>query len=298
MAEDAAAVPAVAPVETLTHAVPQADAAEEKAAAVPRVPRGHKMGKKPKDDVVSEREHGNSSRMATIAGCLLMAVGLLLPLGCATANKVGVEKAKPAPAVAAQPSPSLPTGPSVVHLANGREGFLIKEPYRMDAQLRADFDQSSVLIKEAKYDNAIELLEKVIAKSPEMTVPHINIAIAYRHVNKFDLAEQQLKKALELIPGHPVASNEYGLLLRKEGRFAESRQVYEKSLAAFPEYLPIQINLGILCDLYLNDQTCALQHYELYSKAMPGDEKVKLWIAGLNARLGHPAGQSKQKDGK
>ena len=90
------------------------------------------------------------------------------------------------------------------------------------------------MIKEAKYDKAIELLEKVIARSPGITAPHINIAIAYRQINKPEQAEQHLKKALELIPGHPVASNEYGLLLRKAGRFAESRAIYEKSLAVFP----------------------------------------------------------------
>ena len=227
--------------------------------------------------------------MVTIASYLLLAIGLSLLVGCATAGKVKVEPAKPTPAAAAaaEPPPSLPTGPSVVHFTDGREGFLITEPSNMDAQLRADFDQASAMIKEAKYDKAIELLKKVIAQSPKMTAPHINLAIAYRQINKPEQAEQHLKKALELIPGHPVASNEYGLLLRKAGRFAESRKIYEKSLAAFPEYHPIHKNLGILCDLYLKDWACALKHYEIYSKAMPKDEQVKLWLADLHTRLGH-----------
>ena len=228
--------------------------------------------------------------MVTIAGYLLLATGLSLLAGCATAGKAKVAPAGPTPAAAAEPSPtltSLPTGPSVVHFTDGRKGFLIKEPSGMDAQLRADFDLASAMIKEAKYDKAIELLEKVIAKSPEMTAPHINLAIAYRQINKPEQAEQHLKKALELIPGHPVASNEYGLLLRKAGRFAESRKIYEKSLAAFPEYYPIHKNLGILCDLYLKDSACAVEHYEVYGTAMPKDEQVKLWLADLHTRLGH-----------
>lgn len=225
--------------------------------------------------------------MVTITGCLLLAIGLSLLAGCATAGKAKAKPAEPAPAAAAaEPSPPLPTGPSVVHFTGGREGFLIAEPSGMDAQLRADFDQASAMIKEAKYDKAIELLEKVSAQSPEMTAPHINLAIAYRQINKPEQAEQHLKKALGLIPGHPVASNEYGLLLRKAGRFAESRQIYEKSLAAFPEYHPIHKNLGILCDLYLKDLACALEHYEIYGKAMPKDEQVKLWLADLQTRLG------------
>jgi tetratricopeptide (TPR) repeat protein len=233
--------------------------------------------------------------MVTIAGYLLLVIGLSLLAGCATAGKGKVEPAEPTPAAAAEPtpvaaaepSPPLPTGPSVVHFTDGREGFLIKDPSSMDAQLRADFDQASTMIKEAKYDKAIELLEKVIAQSPEMTAPHINLAIAYRQINKPEQAEQHLKKALEFIPGHPVASNEYGLLFRKAGRFAEGRAIYEKALAAFPEYHPIHKNLGILCDLYLKDSACALEHYEIYSKAMPKDEQVKLWLADLHTRLGH-----------
>ena len=251
---------------------------------------GMNMEQAPNNDAMRKREHGNCSRLATIAGYLLLATGLSLPAGCATVGKAKVEPAKPTPIAAAEQSPaltSLPTGPSVVHFTDGCKGFLIKEPSGMDAQLRADFDLASAMIKEAKYDKAIELLEKVIAKSPEMTAPHINLAIAYRQTNKPEQAEQHLKKALELIPGHPVASNEYGLLLRKAGRFAESRTIYERSLAVFPEYHPIHKNLGILCDLYLKDLACALEHYEIYGKAMPKDQQVKLWLADLQRRGGH-----------
>ena len=55
---------------------------------------------------------------------------------------------------------------------------------------------------------------------------------------------------------------------------------------AFPDYLPARRNLGILCDLYLNDPACALKQFEIYSEAMPGDAQVKIWIAELRMRLG------------
>lgn len=239
-----------------------------------------------RDDAMRGREQGSCSRrMVTIAGYLLLVMGLSLLAGCATAakTKAKVEPAQPVPA-AAQPSPLQPAGPSVVHLTDGREGFVIKEAFGIDPQLREDFDQASAMIREGKYDKAIELLEKVIAKSPEITTPHINVAIAYRQVNKPEQAEQHLKKALEIIPGHPVVSNEYGLLLRKAGRFSESRLIYEKALKAFPEYHPIHKNLGVLCDLYLKDLACAVEHYELYGNAMPKDQQVKLWLADLQSR--------------
>jgi tetratricopeptide (TPR) repeat protein len=240
-----------------------------------------------KKDATRGKKLSRSSRRVTIARYLLVATGLSILAGCATAGKATVRGAEPAAAEAAKPSSPLPTGPAVVHFTDGREGFVLTQPSGMSAQSRAGFDQASAMIRDAKYDTAIELLEKVIAQSPEMTAPRINVAIAYNRINKPEQAEQHLKKALESIPGHPVASNEYGLLLRKAGRFAESRKIYEKSLETFPEYLPIHKNLAILCDLYLNDPACALKHYQIYGKAMPKDKHVKIWIAELQARMGH-----------
>ena len=58
------------------------------------------------------------------------------------------------------------------------------------------------------------------------------------------------------------------------------------ALASFPDYLPIHKNLGILCDLYLNDPECALKQFEIYSERMPADAQVKIWIAEVRTRLG------------
>jgi tetratricopeptide (TPR) repeat protein len=178
------------------------------------------------------------------------------------------------------------TGPSITPLADGREGFLIVEVPQMDDASRRDFELAVTMLNDQDYSQAIELLEKIIAQSPGVTAPYINAAIGYRAIGKPDLAEGHLKTALEMVPGHPVACNEYGLLYRKSGRFAEARAMYETSLTNFPNYYPVHKNLGILCDLYLNDLACALEHYEIYSQAMPEDRQVNIWITDLRSRLG------------
>jgi len=214
----------------------------------------------------------------TCAGFAVLAMALSVLAGCATGGKV---KAKPV-----ADEPSLVTGSSVVRLEDGREGFIITEVPTMDEVSRRDFDRAVAMLKDQDYGQAIDLLEKVIERSPGVTAPYIDIAIAYQRIGKPERAKEHLQTALTLFPGHPVACNEYGLLSRKTGRFAEARAIYEKAIARFPEYYPLHKNLGILCDLYLNDPACAFEHYEMYSNARPEDTQVKLWIADLRARLG------------
>lgn len=177
-------------------------------------------------------------------------------------------------------------GATVTRLQGGREGFEIREQADLEAKARAAFGQAVALLKSGRHAEAITLLEPVVASSPSITAPYIDLAIACRHEGKSEQAEKCLKAALQLVPGHPVASNEYGLLLRRAGRFDEAQAVYEQALAEFPEYLPLHRNLGVLCELYLGNQACALEQYRKYSEGKPEDEEVKLWIADLELRLG------------
>ena len=215
-------------------------------------------------------------------GMVVTAIVLWLMVGCVTGNNVAKNRHEPD----AQEMPAV-KGVSVVRLGDGRKGFVITEACRIHDVLRKDFDRAVALLKDQDYINAIDLLKKIIDKSPCVTAPYINIAIAYQHLGKTEQAERHLKTALRLVPGHPVASNQYGLLCRKGGRFKEAREIYEKTLKSFPEYYPVHRNLGILCDLYLNDPACALKHYEIYSLCMPEDKHVKMWIADLRARFGN-----------
>ena len=205
----------------------------------------------------------------------------LWPLaGCVTGD---VTRARHTPGAHEVPAVK---GASVVRLADGRKGFVITEVCSINDELRKDFDSAVAMLNDHDYVNAIDLLQKIIEQSPGVTAPFINIAIAYQHTGKAEQAEGYLKTALSLVPGHPVACNQYGLLYRKSGRFIKAREIYEKALKSFPEYYPAHKNLGILCDLYLNDPTCALEHYKIYNQYMPEDSQVKIWIVDLRARLG------------
>ena len=178
---------------------------------------------------------------------------------------------------------STPEKPSVEEYA---VNINFVENQSIDRAVRKEFDAAINLLKDKQYQAAIELLIKVINASQTNSAPYINIAIAYTMLGKIDDAEENLKLAIAVNPEHPVANNEYALILRKTGRYSEAKLIYEKVLAKYPGFMPARKNYGILCDLYLNDPSCALEQYEAYSEVFPKDEDVKIWISGLKQKLG------------
>ena len=213
---------------------------------------------------------------------LLAALTLAALSGCVSGGNVKPEPVEPLPPPVEDTSNAEPANAP----APEPEGFVIEEVPDMSPAARRDFDRAVTLLHAGDAAAAVALLETVMEASPNVSAPYINLGIAYARTGNADKAKTQFKKALELVPGHPVAGNAYGLLCRKGGRFDEARSLYEQALATCPDYYPAHKNLGILCDLYLNDLDCALAHYEQYSDAQPDDKQVKTWIADLRNRMG------------
>lgn len=165
-------------------------------------------------------------------------------------------------------------------------GFSITETTRVPAGARADFDAANEALARGELDRAIALLEDLTHRAPQLTPPRINLGIALARKGDLAAAETALRAALAQNPKHPVARNELGIVKRRMGRFGEAREAFEAALATHPDFHPARRNLAILCDLYLSDPRCALEHYELYRAAVPGDEKVEMWLADLRNRVG------------
>ena len=205
----------------------------------------------------------DKQRAVSIRGVLVVAM-MLLMCGCRTA--------------ATKRPPAIET--------RHPSGFTITEGARVGARIRSDFAKANRALGQGEVDRGIELLTQIAESSPDLSAVHINLGIAYQRVEDFERAEASLLEALAVNPRHPVAHNELGIVYRRTGRFEEARKSYEAALALQPNFHFAMKNLAILCDLFVSDLQCALDHYEEYVAVVPDDETTEIWIADLHNRNG------------
>jgi Flp pilus assembly protein TadD len=166
----------------------------------------------------------------------------------------------------------------------GADGIPLTPEALMSDALRADWEAALELLDAEQYEPGIALLVKVTEGAGEVAAAHIDLGMAYARAGSPEDAEVALRRALALKPEHPVAHNEFGLLERRRGEFELARGSYEAALAHSPEFRYAHRNLAILCDLYLGDYACALEHYEAYSRLAPEDEDIARWVTDLRRR--------------
>lgn len=155
------------------------------------------------------------------------------------------------------------------------------------------YEAALEMMKQKKYAEAITSLESVIRESGNRVGPFINLGISYKEMGKYDDSKKALLTATQMEKGSAIAFNELGLVYRRLGEFDRARKAYMKSISNKSRYRFPYRNLGILCDIYLQDLPCAIRNYKKYQNLTGNKNKeVRLWIVDLKNRM------NKQSRGK
>src|SRR6266436_6075701 len=151
-------------------------------------------------------------------------------------------------------------GSQVLQVSNhSTSGNAVTQGVAVTDQMRAGYESAVGMLKEERYEPGIALLLKMTEKMPALTAAHIDLGIAYARTGDLDRAEASLNNALKSDPKQPVAYNEPGMVQRLKGQFVKARTNYEAALGHFAAFQYCYRNLAILCGLYLEDYTFAME---------------------------------------
>ncbi len=141
------------------------------------------------------------------------------------------------------------------------------------SSVRDSFSQALIFMNDEKYEEAIELLDKINEQNNRLAGVHANLGIAYGKLNQYDEARQALETAVSFNSTSPEILNEMAIAYRNSGNYSAAKESYEKILEAEPNNEQAYLNLGILCDIYMADTACALENYNsyeaIYAAAIP-----------------------------
>jgi tetratricopeptide (TPR) repeat protein len=155
----------------------------------------------------------------------------------------------------------------------------------VNAQAQAAFDAARAHLRAGRTAEAERGFRDVIAKHPDLGGAHANLGLMLRNAGKLDESVAALEQAVKAGPKQPVFHNQLGVSYRHKGQFQKARNAYEQAIALDDNYADAHLNLGVLLDLYLGDNTLALVHYERYLALSPaGDAAVGKWVADLRNR--------------
>lgn len=169
----------------------------------------------------------------------------------------------------------------------------------VNAQAQAAFDAARGHLRAGRMAEAERGFRDVIAKHPELGGAHANLGLMLRNAGKHDESIAALERAVKASPKQPLFHNQLGVSYRHKGKFDKAREAYEQAIELDSNYADAHLNLGVLLDLYIGDNTLALLHYERYLALSPaGDAAVGKWVADLRNRKPSSVAQADVKVSK
>jgi len=152
-------------------------------------------------------------------------------------------------------------------------------------QAMAEYARALQARMAGKDKEALVMFRSLGERFPQLSGPQLNVGLIYMEQEDYAKAQQAFEQSLTINDANPYAHNGLGLALREQGQFDNARIHYERALVLDPKYARAHFNLAVLAELYLQDLSLALEHFQAYQnlQKLP-DENVANWIVDLQRR--------------
>jgi eukaryotic-like serine/threonine-protein kinase len=167
-----------------------------------------------------------------------------------------------------------------------------EDGFRRAAALRPDYwdgynSLGMFYDRQQRYPEALAQLKKVVEMTPDNAQAYSNLAAVYLDAGDTKmtpLAEEALKKSVQLNPNYPAYAN-LGALYYGQGRYPESAAMTEKALQLNDKDFEVWYNL-LLCYRWMKDEGKAAAAAEKATKLLEGVARTKPQDAQVQSTLG------------
>ena len=161
-----------------------------------------------------------------------------------------------------------------------QRGFIGKSSIDAFLQAKRAYDSG-------EYSQAKTVLRGLLQTKPKLSGPWVmlgDIALAEKDLAS---AKDNFSKAITVNKNNVNAYIRLAKVQRMLGEFTQAKAVYAAVLAIWSDFPEAHLNLGVLYDVYLNDDVKAQKHIEAYQFLTGGrNAEVATWLLEIQERTG------------
>lgn len=153
-------------------------------------------------------------------------------------------------------------------------------------KFRNDYTKAIADIEATKYRQATSSLHRIMADNPGFTDGWANLALAQLRAGDIQQAKQSALNAVQLEQNSASLENLLGLIHVEDGSYKNAENNYKRALELNPAFANAHYNLALLNDIYYQNITRAIQHYERYLALInKADPDTEAWVAELKRNI-------------
>ena len=130
-------------------------------------------------------------------------------------------------------------------------------------------------VEDARYEEAVPLLKRVLEQQPEMPIANMQFGIAQARLKNYPDAVPALQKAAKLLPENGMGRYELGLALFETGKWAEAAPEFEAAVAKAPKWADAQFSLAAVY-ARIDRVPEAMQHLDVCLELSPDHYRANL----------------------